>query len=671
MLGRTAQAIANGAPAARADGAKGPDTITHPLPLARIHQYISMATPLLWMRQPDRAGGLGLALNAAHEANVDGVPDADLIRRALSVAAELWAGIGEIQDRQESELIARPARMLVHIADILAVTAPALGGGAGRASRRGSSRRQATAAIARSTSVASTVRFHALCGWPGRPASGSAGSSARGMLATPAATSVSSIAPPRSRDRDERERERLPLARAEIDRRVRRRGQPHRDDDLAHLERDERAVLLGRPAVELEQRHLTLAARASARRRSRRTPRARARGRRGAPRCSRPPRGCACGGRRSARSRCRRRRASSATPRRGSTSSACAGRGCRRPCPGCAGAARPRARPPSRRPRTGATSSAARELGERRRRADPDPRRRRRRCPPRPASWRSTSERRRADPAVDLAREVGAAGEHGSARPARAARAPRRPLPASRSGAHASASSTRSRVRGSAAARRPVACANAFAIAAAVGTIGGSPSPLAPTFGRFASGDVREVDHDLGHVGDRRDLVVVEVRVDRNARRRVDDELLRERERHPLQDAALDLARGGERVDDPPDVVDGDDPLDAHLAEAGIDRDLRDLAAERVDDEAVRVRRRASRSRRSSRRRASRSPRSRRRRSRRRASGSGRPRSRDRRPRSRTRRPRAGAASCAPSPTPSARPASPTASSGSRPATGP
>ena len=125
MLGRTAQAIAHGAPVPALTAAKGPDTITHPLPLARIHHYISMATPLLWMRQPDRAGGLGLALNAAHEANIDSVPDADLIRRALSVAAELWAGISESQDRQESELIARPARMLVHIADILAVTAPA------------------------------------------------------------------------------------------------------------------------------------------------------------------------------------------------------------------------------------------------------------------------------------------------------------------------------------------------------------------------------------------------------------------------------------------------------------------------------------------------------------------------------------------------------------------
>ncbi len=122
MLGGTALAIANGDPLPALTAPKGPRAITLSLPLARIHQYIGMATPLLWMRQPDWAGGLGLALNAAHEANVDGVPDADLIRRALSVAAELWAGIGEIEDRDESERIARPARMLVHIADILAVT---------------------------------------------------------------------------------------------------------------------------------------------------------------------------------------------------------------------------------------------------------------------------------------------------------------------------------------------------------------------------------------------------------------------------------------------------------------------------------------------------------------------------------------------------------------------
>ena len=90
MLGETALAIGSGGTLPALTAPKGPDAITLSLPLARIHQYIGMATPLLWMRQPDRAGGLGLALNAAQEANIDGVPDADLIRRALSVAADVW-----------------------------------------------------------------------------------------------------------------------------------------------------------------------------------------------------------------------------------------------------------------------------------------------------------------------------------------------------------------------------------------------------------------------------------------------------------------------------------------------------------------------------------------------------------------------------------------------------
>ena len=95
-----------------------------------------MATPLLWMRLPGAAGGLGLALNAAHEANVDGVPDADLIRRALSVAAEIWERDRRDRgSRRSRSAIARPARMLVHIADILAVTTPALTAARGSFSR--------------------------------------------------------------------------------------------------------------------------------------------------------------------------------------------------------------------------------------------------------------------------------------------------------------------------------------------------------------------------------------------------------------------------------------------------------------------------------------------------------------------------------------------------------
>ena len=110
-------------PASGADRVEGPEEITHTLPLARIHQYIGMATPLLWMRQPD-----GRRPRPRAQRRPRGERRRRSRRRpdppALSVASELWTGIGEIEDRHESERIARPARQLVHIADILAVTTP-------------------------------------------------------------------------------------------------------------------------------------------------------------------------------------------------------------------------------------------------------------------------------------------------------------------------------------------------------------------------------------------------------------------------------------------------------------------------------------------------------------------------------------------------------------------
>ena len=48
----------------------------------------------------------------------------------------------------------------------------------------------------------------------------------------------------------------------------------------------------------------------------------------------------------------------------------------------------------------------------------------------------------------------------------------------------------------------------------------------------------------------------------------------------PLDDPALDLARGAERVDHPADVVDRGDALDGHLARLDVDGDLGDLDAE-------------------------------------------------------------------------------------------
>src|SRR6266487_4046912 len=75
MLAGNANRIAAGEPPLEPTPAKGSDTFTQPMVLARIHQYLSMATPLLWTRQADTVGVLGLALNACEERNGSGSGD--------------------------------------------------------------------------------------------------------------------------------------------------------------------------------------------------------------------------------------------------------------------------------------------------------------------------------------------------------------------------------------------------------------------------------------------------------------------------------------------------------------------------------------------------------------------------------------------------------------------
>ena len=91
---------------------------------ARIHQYLSMATPLLWTRQPDTIGVLGLALNACEE---NGYPSADLerIRELLLCAQDLWRESPEIEDERDRMRAIRSTFRLIHLADILSVTADA------------------------------------------------------------------------------------------------------------------------------------------------------------------------------------------------------------------------------------------------------------------------------------------------------------------------------------------------------------------------------------------------------------------------------------------------------------------------------------------------------------------------------------------------------------------
>ncbi len=121
MLAGNANRIAAGEEPLEPSTPSGVDEFSQSLALARIHQYLSMATPLLWTRQPDTIGVLGLALNACYERN--GYPtELDQIKELLMTAQELWRTLPDIEDEGERMASSRATFALVHLADIIAVT---------------------------------------------------------------------------------------------------------------------------------------------------------------------------------------------------------------------------------------------------------------------------------------------------------------------------------------------------------------------------------------------------------------------------------------------------------------------------------------------------------------------------------------------------------------------
>ena len=124
MLYGTASRIADGEPPLEPSAPIGSKTFSQPMAFARIHQYLSMATPLLWTRQADTIGVLGLALNAT--ADRDGhQEERDQIRELIEAARDLWRVLPEVEDEGEQRVVSRTTFRLVHLADILAVTSGA------------------------------------------------------------------------------------------------------------------------------------------------------------------------------------------------------------------------------------------------------------------------------------------------------------------------------------------------------------------------------------------------------------------------------------------------------------------------------------------------------------------------------------------------------------------
>ena len=121
ILARNANRIADGEPPLEPSQPQGAAILQQPMAHARIHQYLSMAMPMLFARQQDTFGALGLALNATNERNGH-IAELDQIRELLVAARELWRTLPEADDDADARVIARTAARLIHLADILSVT---------------------------------------------------------------------------------------------------------------------------------------------------------------------------------------------------------------------------------------------------------------------------------------------------------------------------------------------------------------------------------------------------------------------------------------------------------------------------------------------------------------------------------------------------------------------
>ena len=89
MLGENAHRIAERETPEPLSIPRGVASLVQPLTFARIHHYLAMAVPMLWLRQRDGLGALGLALNASLER--DGHEEESWrVQELLSTASDLW-----------------------------------------------------------------------------------------------------------------------------------------------------------------------------------------------------------------------------------------------------------------------------------------------------------------------------------------------------------------------------------------------------------------------------------------------------------------------------------------------------------------------------------------------------------------------------------------------------
>jgi hypothetical protein len=124
MLHDTAARIADGLEPLPPGTPCGATEVSHPVTFLRIHQYLTMASAMLWMRHPsDSFGVIGLALNACDERSNGYRGSTEQIRELLVATRDLWALAASTDDDEVLRRRAqRGAFRLVHLASVLAVT---------------------------------------------------------------------------------------------------------------------------------------------------------------------------------------------------------------------------------------------------------------------------------------------------------------------------------------------------------------------------------------------------------------------------------------------------------------------------------------------------------------------------------------------------------------------
>jgi predicted TIM-barrel fold metal-dependent hydrolase len=123
VLHDTAAGIADGREPVAPTTPSGPAQLSHPVTFLRIHQYLTMASAMLWLRHAsDTYGVIGLALNACDERSNGYRAQTEQIRELLVATQDLWSLASRLEDEPDRRRAQRGAFRLVHLASVLAVT---------------------------------------------------------------------------------------------------------------------------------------------------------------------------------------------------------------------------------------------------------------------------------------------------------------------------------------------------------------------------------------------------------------------------------------------------------------------------------------------------------------------------------------------------------------------